>query len=81
VERKDGLAPHKLPFAHEGLEPAADLHAAIRQLRPTALVGVSTVKGAFDRQALQLMAEFNVSGRFALRFQGDEACVGIVWGW
>ncbi|KIZ06731.1 malate dehydrogenase (oxaloacetate-decarboxylating)(NADP+) [Monoraphidium neglectum] len=59
VERKDGLAPHKLPFAHEGLEPAADLHAAIRQLRPTALVGVSTVKGAFDRQALQLMAEFN----------------------
>ncbi len=47
------LQPHKRPFAHD-VPPQADLLAAVRALRPTALIGVSTVRGAFSAAVLQV---------------------------
>jgi len=65
--KEKGLAHHKLPFAHEGLPrleedgKASDslLLAAVRALRPTALVGVSTSPGAFSPRVLREMARIN----------------------
>ncbi len=48
------LQPHKRAFAHD-VPPQADLLAAVRALRPTALIGVSTVRGAFSAAVLQVM--------------------------
>jgi malate dehydrogenase (oxaloacetate-decarboxylating)(NADP+) len=60
-QRRD-LQEHKKAFAHEfqgasGYE--VGLLDAIRILRPTALIGVSTQPGSFSREALELMAEIN----------------------
>ena len=46
------LQAHKRPFAHD-VPPQADLLAAVRALRPTALIGVSTARGAFSHAVLQ----------------------------
>lgn len=54
--QRQGLAPHKRPFAHPS-PPAADLLAAIRQLRPTALLGLSAQAGAFTEPVLRALAE------------------------
>ncbi|CAG9466722.1 unnamed protein product [Pedinophyceae sp. YPF-701] len=52
------LQEHKLPFAHDA--PACtDLLEAVRRLKPTALVGVSTIGGAFTPEVLRAMAEIN----------------------
>jgi malate dehydrogenase (oxaloacetate-decarboxylating)(NADP+) len=56
-ERKD-LAPHKLRFAHDA-PPAADLLAAIRVIRPTALVGVSTSPKAFSQVVIEELSRMN----------------------
>ena len=66
------LAHHKLPFAHAGLPKLDDsdaskgggqkdqlLLSAVRALRPTALVGVSTSPGAFSARVLKEMARIN----------------------
>lgn len=50
------LAPHKLPFAHDH-PPGADLHAAVRSLRPTALIGVAAQPKAFTEPILRTFAE------------------------
>ena len=50
---------HKIPFAHEGVEPAESLLEAIETLKPTTLIGVSTIAGAFDDAVLRKMAELN----------------------
>ncbi|KAK9837421.1 hypothetical protein WJX81_001177 [Elliptochloris bilobata] len=57
ASRRD-LQPHKLPFAHD-VPSQADLLAAVRALRPTALIGVSTARGAFSAAVLRAMAELN----------------------
>jgi malate dehydrogenase (oxaloacetate-decarboxylating)(NADP+) len=58
VRSREGLAEHKLRFAHEhGQQP--DLLSAIEELRPTALIGVSTVAGAFNREVVEAMARLN----------------------
>lgn len=65
------LAHHKLPFAHAGLPKLEEkggsegaegdrlLLSAVRALRPTALVGVSTSRGAFSPRVLREMARIN----------------------
>jgi malate dehydrogenase (oxaloacetate-decarboxylating)(NADP+) len=58
VKGRDGLAGHKLRFAHES-EPAPDLISAIRMLKPTAIIGVSTIAKAFDRMVIETMAALN----------------------
>ncbi len=58
VKSRTDLAGHKLRFAHD-LPPAADFHAALEAVRPTAIVGVSTVPRAFDRGAIEAMSRMN----------------------
>ena len=58
VKGRAGLAEHKLRYAHEG-HAAPDLLSAIRTLRPTAIIGVSTVAKAFDRQVVETMSSIN----------------------
>jgi malate dehydrogenase (oxaloacetate-decarboxylating)(NADP+) len=55
---RDSLAPHKRPFAHEHA-PVTDLLAAVRAVRPTALIGVAAVGGAFTESVLAEMARIN----------------------
>lgn len=58
VRARTDLAAHKVPYAHE--HPAtASLTEAIRAVRPTALLGLSTQGGAFTEDVLRLMAELN----------------------
>ena len=49
---RQDLQAHKRPFAHD-VPPQADLLTAVRALRPTALIGVSTARGAFSHAVLQ----------------------------
>jgi hypothetical protein len=60
ASRRPSLQHHKLPFAHD-VPFCADLKAALEALRPTALIGVSTIGGAFKEHVVRLMAEMNVS--------------------
>jgi malate dehydrogenase (oxaloacetate-decarboxylating)(NADP+) len=50
------LAPHKLPFAHDH-PPVTDLHAAVRAIKPTALIGVAAQPRAFSEPILRTFAE------------------------
>ncbi len=52
------LASHKREFAQDH-EPISDLLAAVRDLKPTALIGVSGQGGAFTEPVLKAMAELN----------------------
>ena len=58
VQGRSSLAEHKLRYAHRG-DPAADLRSAIPALSPTAIIGVSTVPGSFDRQVIEAMGTLN----------------------
>src|SRR5271166_6358129 len=58
VKDRAELAEHKLSYAHEH-EPIADFLTAIRTLRPTAIIGVAAVGGAFTHEVLQAMAQIN----------------------
>jgi malate dehydrogenase (oxaloacetate-decarboxylating)(NADP+) len=58
VKDRSELAAHKLPYAHEHA-PVGDFLAAIRALKPTAIIGVSAVGGTFTPPVLEAMAELN----------------------
>jgi malate dehydrogenase (oxaloacetate-decarboxylating)(NADP+) len=58
VRNRGNLTRQKEPFAHEH-PGAADLLTAIQQLRPTALIGVSGVAGAFTRHVVEAMSRLN----------------------
>jgi malate dehydrogenase (oxaloacetate-decarboxylating)(NADP+) len=58
VKDRAELAAHKLPYAHEHA-PVGDFLAAIRALKPTAIIGVSAVGGTFTPPVLEAMAELN----------------------
>ena len=55
--RRD-LAPHKRPYAHDHA-PVSGFAAAVRELRPTAIIGVGAAAGAFDREVVTEMARLN----------------------
>lgn len=55
--RGDKLPAHKEPFAHEG-KFVPNLLEAVKELRPTALIGVSGVGGAFTREIVEFMASY-----------------------
>jgi malate dehydrogenase (oxaloacetate-decarboxylating)(NADP+) len=58
VKSRTGLASHKLLFAHDA--PAASgLHAAIEAVRPTAIIGVSTVPRSFDQRVIETLSRMN----------------------
>jgi len=58
VKSRSGLAPHKLPFAHDHAT-LPDLLTAVEGLRPTAIIGVSGQHGAFTQPVLEAMARLN----------------------
>jgi malate dehydrogenase (oxaloacetate-decarboxylating)(NADP+) len=58
VKNRAGLTDHKLRYAHDH-PPIGDFLTAIRTLRPTAIIGVAAVGGAFTPEVLKTMAEIN----------------------
>jgi malate dehydrogenase (oxaloacetate-decarboxylating)(NADP+) len=58
VAGRSDLAPHKRPYAHEHA-PVSGFVAAVRDLRPTAIIGVGATAGAFDRDVVTEMARLN----------------------
>lgn len=55
---RSNLQHHKIPFAHD-VEFCADLLTAIHKLKPTVLIGVSTITQAFNEDILKAMASYN----------------------
>ena len=58
IAGRNDLAEHKIRYGHEHA-PIADFLTAIRELKPTAIVGVAAVGGTFTAAVLQTMAEIN----------------------
>jgi len=58
VKDRAGLTDHKLRYAHDH-PPIGDFLTAIRTLKPTAIIGVAAVGGAFTPEVLKTMAEIN----------------------
>ena len=58
VAERTEISASKLPYAHE-YAPADSLIAAVKLLRPTAIIGVSGQPGRFTREVIESMAEIN----------------------
>jgi len=58
VKSRKDLAHHQLQFAHE-VEFSTDFANAILKIKPTAIIGVSTVGGAFDQKVIENMSTVN----------------------
>lgn len=58
VKDRPNLHGHKLRYAHEQA-PISDFLTAIQTLKPTAIIGVAAVGGAFTPEVLQAMAKLN----------------------
>ena len=58
VKGRSGLSGHKMRYAHDQ-EPIGEFLTAINMLKPTAIIGVAAVGGAFTPDVLQSMAELN----------------------
>ncbi len=54
---RSDLQPHKKPFAHD-LPFQRTLLDAIHEFKPTALIGVSTSRGAFSQDVIQVCGLF-----------------------
>jgi malate dehydrogenase (oxaloacetate-decarboxylating)(NADP+) len=55
--RKD-LVDFQVPYAHDHA-PARDFVAAIESIKPTTIIGVSTIGGAFNQQVIEAMSRIN----------------------
>uniref|UniRef100_F7G3B4 Malic enzyme n=1 Tax=Ornithorhynchus anatinus TaxID=9258 RepID=F7G3B4_ORNAN len=58
VKGRSSLTPEKEEFAHEH-EEMKNLEDIVQSLRPTALIGVAAIGGAFTEQILRDVASFN----------------------
>jgi len=58
VKSRTDLAEHQLQFAHDS-EPSDNFAETILKIKPTAIVGVSTVGGAFNSQVIENMSAVN----------------------
>lgn len=58
VRGRDGLSGHKLRYAHDHAG-ISDFMSAIKTLKPTAIIGVAAVGGAFTPEILRVMGELN----------------------
>jgi len=58
VKSRGSLPANKLAFAQDA-EPLDDFLAAVRQIRPTALIGAAGVAAVFTQQVVEAMAEYN----------------------
>lgn len=55
---RDTVHEYQRPFLQRG-RPTTDFVGAIDELRPTGIIGLSTVGGAFDRRVIEAMARVN----------------------
>jgi malate dehydrogenase (oxaloacetate-decarboxylating)(NADP+) len=58
VSQRSDLAEHKRPYAHDHA-PVGTLLDAVKALRPTAIIGVAAVGGAFTEDVVRTMALLN----------------------
>jgi malate dehydrogenase (oxaloacetate-decarboxylating)(NADP+) len=58
VKGRAALSGHKLRYAHD-LQPIDNFLTAIETLKPTAIIGVAAVGGAFTPDVLEAMADLN----------------------
>jgi len=58
VASRTGLAAQKLPYAHDHPQEA-DFLTAVKTLKPTAILGLAAVSGAFTTEVMETMAEIN----------------------
>ena len=58
VKSRGGLAEHKLAYAHQHAA-AATLLEAVKSVKPTAIIGVAAVGGAFTKEVVETMAAIN----------------------
>ena len=58
VKSRAKLAEHKLRYAHDH-PPAPDFLTALRNLKPTAIVGVSTIAKSFSKDVIEAMSRLN----------------------
>jgi malate dehydrogenase (oxaloacetate-decarboxylating)(NADP+) len=58
VATRTDLADFQKPYAHEHA-PTRDFVAAIESIKPTTIIGVSTIGGAFTQKVVETMARIN----------------------
>ncbi|OOG75142.1 NAD-dependent malic enzyme [Flavobacterium sp. A45] len=58
VKSRKDLVEHQFQFAHDS-HPCTDFAEAVLRIKPTAIVGVSTVGGAFNQQVIENMSAVN----------------------
>jgi malate dehydrogenase (oxaloacetate-decarboxylating)(NADP+) len=58
VKSRNDIAEHQRAFAHES-KPSKDFAESILNIQPTAIIGVSTVGGAFTQQVIENMSSIN----------------------
>ena len=58
VKSRADLGAHKLPYAHEH-PPIASFPAAVKELAPTAIIGVAAVGGTFTEEVIREMTRIN----------------------
>ena len=58
VKARRDLAHHKLNYAHDHA-PIGDFLSAIKDLKPTAIIGVAAVGGTFTREIIEEMSRIN----------------------
>jgi Malic enzyme len=58
VASRTGLADFKVPYAHDH-PPVPDFLSAVETLKPTAIIGVSTIGKAFNQPIIEAMARLN----------------------
>jgi malate dehydrogenase (oxaloacetate-decarboxylating)(NADP+) len=58
VKQRTDLAAHKQPYAHDHA-PVGSLLDAVKALRPTTIIGVAAVGGAFTEDVVRTMAALN----------------------
>ncbi|MGL2995011.1 NAD-dependent malic enzyme [Flavobacterium sp. TSSA_36] len=58
IAKRTDLLDHQLQFAHEGTS-CTSFAEAVLQVKPTAIIGVSTVGGAFNQEVIENMSLIN----------------------
>nr|CAD2184340.1 unnamed protein product [Meloidogyne enterolobii] len=58
IKKRQTLSEQQIPFAKDGPD-LKDLYEIVKAIKPTAIIGVSTIRGAFTEQIIREMSTFN----------------------